>query len=146
MSWPKRRPTPTATKRYIFYTMRRFRTQDHTIHTTTSNHYETNSPGQHRKHINRTTKMRRDNVGGTSFQREEKWTPGVVLNSASQREAKRGQSTNRKGEMSCVTIGTNRVTIGTNKLSGPSDAVSKTTPRKVGPRLTFLWGGPVHRK
>ena len=26
--------------------------------------------------------------------------PGVVLNSASRREAKRGQSTNRKGEMS----------------------------------------------
>jgi hypothetical protein len=25
-------------------------------------------------HINNTTKMRRDNVGGTSFQREEKWT------------------------------------------------------------------------
>jgi len=28
------------------------------------------------------------------------YIPGVVLNSASQREAKRGQSTNRKGEMS----------------------------------------------
>jgi len=26
-------------------------------------------------------------------------SPGVVLNSAAQREAKRGQSTNRKGEM-----------------------------------------------
>ena len=62
---------------------------------------------------------------------------GVVLDSASRREAKRGQSTNQKGEMSRASrnkqkivkkskrIWTNTVTIWTNNLSGPSDGVSK---------------------